>query len=91
MTTTAEVHKVNGDNVAQGLEDVCAKLTASDGEVVLDFSGVQRIDPSGLRAIEDLADAADGKLVKVTVQGVNVDVYKVLKLARLSQRFSIVN
>jgi hypothetical protein len=29
--------------------------------------------------------------VKVTLRGVKVDVYKVLKLARLSSRFSIVS
>ena len=46
---------------------------------------------SGLRAVEDFADVAEEKSVKATVRGVNVDVYKVLKLARLSSRFSVVN
>jgi anti-anti-sigma regulatory factor len=44
-----------------------------------------------LRALEGLADAADEKSVKVVLCGLNVDIYKVLKLARLSPRFSIVN
>ena len=57
----------------------------------LDLSAVRRLDTAGLRALEDFAGAADGKTVKVTLRGVNVDVYKVLKLARLSSRFSIVN
>ena len=53
----------------------------------LDFSAVRRMNPAALRAIEDFAGAADEKSVKVTLRGVNVDIYKVLKLARLSSRF----
>jgi anti-anti-sigma regulatory factor len=91
MTTILEVHKVNGEDVAKALDDLRGKLADYEGEVTLDFSGVRRVDPSGLRAIEDLAAAADAKPVKVVLRGVNVDVYKVLKLARLTPRFSFVN
>jgi anti-anti-sigma regulatory factor len=91
MTTTAEIEKVNGENVEQAFDDVRAKLAGTEGGVILDFSGVRRVDHSGLRAIEDLANAADEKSVKISLQGVNVDVYKVLKLARLTARFSFVN
>ena len=91
MTTTAEVQKVNGENVEQALDDVCAKLAGAEGGVILDFSGVRRVDHSGLRAMEDLANAADEESVEISLQGVNVDVYKVLKLARLTARFSFVN
>ena len=65
--------------------------TAPAAMCFLDFSSVRRLDTGGLRALEDFVGAADGKTVKVTLRGVNVDVYKVLKLARLSSRFSIVN
>ena len=91
MTTSAEVQKVSGENIKRSLEDVCAKLNPSEGEVTLDVSDLRRIDPSGLRAFEDLAAAAAGKAVTIVLQGVNVDVYKVLKLARLTARFSFVN
>ena len=91
MTTTAEVQKLNGHNVAQSLDDTCAKLAQSEGNLVLDFSDVRRIDPAAVRAFEDLAAAADEKEVKIILKGVNVDVYKVLKLARLTARFSFVN
>ena len=91
MTTSAEVQKVNGENVARSVDEVCAKLIPSEGDVTLDVSDVRRIDPSGLRAFEDLAAAADEKSVKIVLQGLNVDVYKVLKLARLTTRFSFVN
>lgn len=91
MTMIADWLKVDGDRVALSLQEAQAKLDSSEGELVLDFSAVRRIDPGALRAMEDLASAADEKPVKVALRGVNVDVYKVLKLARLSSRFSIVN
>ena len=91
MTTTAEVQKVNGENVEQVLDHVRGKLTGTEGGAILDFSAVRRVDHSGLRAMEDLANAADEKSVKISLEGVNVDVYKVLKLARLTARFSFVN
>jgi anti-anti-sigma regulatory factor len=83
--------EVDGNRVAQVLNEAAEKLDSADGDVFLDFSAVRRIDPRGLRALEDFAGAADEKVVKATLRGVNVDVYKVLKLARLSSRFSIVN
>ena len=91
MTTTAEVQKVNSENVAQVLGEIGARLSGAESDVVLDLSGVRRIDPTGLSAFEDLAAAADEKAVKIVLRGVNVNVYKVLKLARLTARFSFVN
>ena len=91
MTTIAMLHKVNGESLAQELIEVREKLNSADGEVILDFTAVRRVDPSGLSALEAFAGAADEKAVKVALQGVNVDVYKVLKLARLSTRFSMLN
>lgn len=91
MTTIVDWYKVDGDRVAEALHDAQEKLNCAEGEVLLDFSAVLRIDPSGLRAIEDFAAEADQKSAKVTLRGVNVDVYKVLKLARLAARFCFVN
>ena len=91
MTTTAEVERVNGESAEQALDDVRAKLAGTEGNVILDFSSVRRVDHRWLRAIEDLANAADEKSVKISLQDVNVGVYKVLKLARLTERFSFVN
>ena len=91
MTTIVDWHKVDGQRVAQDLQEAQAKLNGSEGEVLLDFSGVCRIDPHGLFAVEDFAKAAEEKAVKVSLRGVNVDVYKVLKLARLTPRFSFVS
>ena len=65
-------------------------LDSAVGELVLDFSSVHRIDPTALSAMEKLADAADGKSVKILLRGVDVNVYKVLKLMKLTHRFSFV-
>jgi anti-anti-sigma regulatory factor len=59
--------------------------------VALDFSSVQRIDAIALSAMAEFADIADSKGVKVVLRGVNVGVYKVLKLVKLASRFSFVS
>ena len=41
--------------------------------------------------MEEFAGIADEKGVKVALRGVNVHVYKVLKLVKLASRFSFVN
>jgi anti-anti-sigma regulatory factor len=88
MTTTADWLKIDGDRVAQSLQEAQEKLNSAEGEMVLDFSGVHRVDPSALRALEQFAGVVAEKFVKVALRGVNVDVYKVLKLAKLTSRFS---
>ncbi|HVO80735.1 MAG TPA: STAS domain-containing protein [Terriglobales bacterium] len=80
--------KIDEERVVQALQEAREKLDSADGEVVLDFSSVRRIDPSGLWALEEFADAADEKTVKVVLRGVNVEVYKVLKLIKLAPRFA---
>ena len=91
MTTIAEFHKIDPEDIARSLADARETLNSAETELVLDFCEVPRVDPGGLRALEDFAGAAEEKSVKVALRGVNVDVYKVLKLARLASRFSIVN
>lgn len=88
MATKTAWLKVDGEHIAQDLQEASEKLGRAGDEMVLDFSSVRRIDPSGLRAMEKLAVLADEKAVKVEIQGVNVSVYKVLKLARLAPRFT---
>jgi anti-anti-sigma regulatory factor len=88
MATDPVWVKVDGDRVVQALQDAREKLDRVQGEVVLDFSSVQRIDPGALRAMEEIADAVDGKGTQVVLRGVNIDIYKVLKLMKLAQRFA---
>ncbi len=67
MTTVAEFYKIDGEHVAKSLNEVREKIGADDGEVVLDFSAVLRIDTGALQAIEELAAAAESKSVKVRI------------------------
>jgi anti-anti-sigma regulatory factor len=83
--------KVDEERVAQALQEAEEKLDSVAGEMALDLSSVRRIDPNALRAMEEFADIADIKGVKVVLRGVDVGVYKVLKLVNLASRFSFVS
>ena len=61
MTTNAEWLEVEGERVVQTLQTARETLDGAQGDVVLDFSSVRRINPSGLRAMEKLAGIADDK------------------------------
>lgn len=88
MAMISVVLPIDGERVVDALQAAAEKLDGADGEAVLDFTCVHRIDPSALRALEELAGRADDNAVKVVMRGVNVDVYKVLKLVKLAPRFS---
>jgi anti-anti-sigma regulatory factor len=87
MTINAECLKVDGTRVAIALQQACEKLAGAGGELALDFSGVRRVDASALKAMEQLAGLAEAKSRKVVLHGVDVDVYKVLKLVNLASKF----
>ena len=91
MAVIAVWLRIDEERIVQALQQAQEKLDRVEGEVALDFSSVRRIDPSGLRAMEELADMADTKGVKLALRGVDVGVYKVLKLVNLASRFSFVN
>jgi len=91
MSLMAVWLKVDEERVVQALQEAGEKLDIAEGEVILDFSSVLRIDVSGLMALEQFAGRADDKGVKVALRGVNVSVYKVLKLVKLTSRLSFVN
>jgi len=91
MAIIAVFLNIDEQRVALALKEAREKLGSAEGEAFLDFSSVRRIDSSALRAMEEFARIADEKAVKVVLRGVNVDVYKVLKLVKLTQRFSFVN
>lgn len=90
MTSVAVMFKIDGERVTEALAEAGRKLDAAEGEIILDFSSVRRVDARALGEMQALANASEAKQVKVVLRGVNVDVYKVLKLARLSPRFSFV-
>ena len=80
--------KLDGDGLVRALQQA---LDGAGDSLVLDLSSVTRVDASALRALEKLAEEAATKSIEVGLRGVNVDVYKVLKLARLTRRFSFKN
>jgi anti-anti-sigma regulatory factor len=82
---------IDGNSVVSDLQAAAERLDGAAREAVLDFESVRRIDSSALQAMEGFADIADKKTVKVGLHGVNVDVYKVLKLMKLTRRFSFVS
>jgi len=91
MTMTALLLNVDEESVALALQEAGRKLDNTQGEAILDFSSVRRMDPAALRALEEFARLADKRSVKVVLSCVNVDVYKVLKLVKLTRQFSFEN
>ncbi len=91
MAMIAVFLDIDEQRVALALQEAQGNLDSTQGEAGLDFSSVRRIDCIALRALEEFVRIADEKAVKVVLRGVNVDVYKVLKLVKLTQRFSFVN
>jgi len=76
---------------ARMVREAGEKLGQADGELVIDFSAVRRIDARQIGALENVANKAGGSGVKIALRGVNVDVYKALKLVKLASRFSFAN
>ncbi|HXP46783.1 MAG TPA: STAS domain-containing protein [Terriglobales bacterium] len=91
MATIAVMFKIDGEGVAPALQQAGERLDKANGHAVLDFSTVRRVDPAALSAMQELAATADGRGVKLALRGVNSDVYKVLKLAKLASRFSFLS
>ena len=90
MAIIAEWMRVDGERAVESLENAGEMLATANGEVVLDFSSVSRIDSNVVRAMEKLAGIADEKTVRVVLRGVSIEIYKVLKLVKLARRFSFV-
>ena len=87
MAMTVVWLKIDEERVVQTLQETMEKLDSVEDEVVLDFTSVRLIGPSALRVMEDFASMADGKGVRVVLCGVNIGIYKVLKLVNLASRF----
>ena len=88
MATSAGWQTTDAEVGAPSWQAAREKVERAEGEVVVDCSTVNRINPKTLRALEDLADVADIKGVKVALRGVSTEIYKVLKLVKLGSRFS---
>ena len=67
--------------------EVTQQLSGAPAELVVDFSGVARIDSAAVRALDELAVEAQARSVRLVLEGVGTDVYKVLKLLKMTERF----
>jgi anti-anti-sigma regulatory factor len=63
----------------------------AEGELVLDFSSVGRIDSRAALAMERLADLSSQRSQKIELRAVNTTIYRTLKLLKLAQRFTVVS
>jgi anti-anti-sigma regulatory factor len=92
MTTNAVCIQVDPNCLVQTLQhEAVEKLKAAEGELVLDFSSVLKIDAGAARAMEELADLADRQSARVALRGVNIAIYRALKLLKLAPRFSFLS
>jgi anti-anti-sigma regulatory factor len=88
MATTVPILRIDEERVVQAIEDAREMLDGAADEIVLDFSSVARLDSSALKAMRVLSGTADSKAVRVVLRSVNVEIYKVLKLVKLTKSFS---
>jgi anti-anti-sigma regulatory factor len=91
MAIVSSFQKIDAAHVTESLQAIRERLDAAEGETILDFSSIQRIDSPALGMMEELAGLADARSATITLRGVNVHVYKVLKLVRLAPRFLFLN
>ena len=84
MTTIA----IDPKRPADAFEQAAERVNGGEAEVVLDLSAVPRIDSQTAGAVERLAGVTADRSAKVTLRGANGEVYKVLKLLKLTERFA---
>ena len=87
MAIISSFQMIDPKHMAESLHAVREKLDSIEGETILDFSSVRRIDAKTLGVMEELAGVADNRAVRIALRGTNVGVYKVLKLVKLAPRF----
>jgi anti-anti-sigma regulatory factor len=92
MTANTTLHRIDPGEVARSLSEARPALDQlHDGELLLDFSAVHRIDTAGVRALGDLVTSVGDRTVRLTARAVCVSVYKVLKLTGLADRLSFMS
>lgn len=91
MAMIALHYKIDAERVPSALAEAREQLDGSEQEIFLDFSSVRRLDTSSVRAIEELAAAAENKAVRIVLCGAGMELYKVLKLMKLTARFVFTN
>lgn len=80
--------KLEAHNAGPALEAECQRLDGGPGEAIIDLSALGRIDAGAVAGLEAFVRTAESKSVQVIFTGVNVDVYRVLKLVKLAAKVS---
>jgi len=92
MTTNPLWITLEPDGAIHALrQQAVERLGCCAGELVLDCASLPRIDSSMAGAFENLANLAAQASVKVLLRAVNIDVYRVLALLNLTERFSFIS
>ncbi len=89
MVASPVVVNIDEQRLALVLDQAAKQLESGAEEITVDFSAVRRIDASHARKLEGMAHSDKG--VEIVLRGVNVDVYKTLKLLKLTNHFLFVN
>jgi anti-anti-sigma regulatory factor len=88
MTTNSAWIKVDPERIIDALKHEAFDQIENGQCVVLDFSSVSRVDAGSLKALEGLAHLARERSAQIALQGVSLDIYKVLKLVKLTPHLS---
>jgi anti-anti-sigma regulatory factor len=90
MTTNRVLLNVDPECLVLQMEAV-ETLRRAEGELVLDFSAVVRIDSRAVLAMERLADLASQTSRKIELRAVNTTIYRTLKLLKVAPRFTVLS
>jgi anti-anti-sigma regulatory factor len=91
MATTAETLRIDSAGAAGLLQRASEQVKNGANEVIVEFGSVRRIDPRILLLLEQLAAEGAKRKVNISLRGVNIDVYKVIKLSHLAAHFAFQN
>jgi hypothetical protein len=61
MAMISAVLRIDDQQITQCLEEACDKMDTADGELVLEFSSVDCLEPSAVRALKALANKAEDR------------------------------
>ena len=87
MATIAVLLKADEGKLMDVLQGARQRLDTPGGELILDFSSVGRLDVAALRAVQEFATVAQEKAIKPALHGLSVELYKVMKLVKLTAAF----
>jgi anti-anti-sigma regulatory factor len=91
MATKTTLFHIDASDPGRSFADARATAEGQEpgSELLLDFGGVSRIDPAGVRSLQRLSAVTASRTVRLTARAVPIDVYKVLKLSGLAATITV--